>query len=105
MKLEGEAFIQALERLRREDLISDQSSKDLVGDESNNKAGSSSHPIRDSYQEFFGVSIKMLSSINDLLKTRELSDIYRREFEEQQRIYENKVKSYLVLRTRKKLCK
>ena len=89
MQLGGKAFTKALENLRRED---------LVGDESKNKVKGSSHKIEDSYQKFLRVSVNVLRSIDDFLKMKELLDGDRAVFENDRRFYEDKVKRFLVVR-------
>ena len=92
MQLGGEAFIEALENLRREDLIGDQSNKEDF------KVRGSSLMVEDLYQEFLCVSVEMLRSISDLLHLIELSDGDQKKFETEQRFYEDTVKRYLVVR-------
>ena len=92
MQLRGEAFIEALEILRREDLTTETPNKEDF------KVRGSILMVEDLYQEFLCVSVEMLRSIDDLLKLEELPDGDRVTFETAQRFYEDTVKRYLVMR-------
>ena len=105
MQLGGEAFIEALENLRREDLAGEESNNKfkgllskMISDKSKNKVKGSSHQIEDSYQKFLRVSVNVLRSVDDLLKMKELSDGDRAVFENDRRFYEDKVKRFLMVR-------